>query len=95
MGDKDGDFRNALNMTNLESLEARRTKLCVKFAKKAEQNKSISTGLNLKLIPDLKYWKQVARTSRLMYKLPHKYSDPHIQEVNMLKIRLYLFESEL
>ena len=38
LGVQYGDYRNALNMTKLESLEVRRTKLCVKFAKKAEKN---------------------------------------------------------
>ena len=37
LGDQYGDYRNALQMTNLESLEDRRTKLCTKFAKKAEK----------------------------------------------------------
>ena len=55
LGDQYGVYRNALNMTHLESLEARGTKRCVKFAKKAELNEKH------------KHWfKPVARTSRLM-----------------------------
>ena len=71
LGDQYGDFRNALNMTNLESLEVRRTKLCVKFAKKAENNEKHKhwfipkPKINTRQA-DFQYRKPIARTSRLM-----------------------------
>ena len=51
-------------MTNLESLEVRRTKLCVKFGKKAEKNKKHKHWFKPKpkintRQADLKYWKTV------------------------------------
>ena len=71
LGEQYGDYRNALNMTKLESLEARRTKLCVKFARKAEHNEKHQHWFKPKpktntRQADLKYWKPIARTSRLM-----------------------------
>ena len=70
LGDQYGDYRNALNLTNLESLEMRRTKLCVKFAKKAEKDVKHKHWFKPKpkintRQADLKYWKPVTRTSRL------------------------------
>ena len=38
LGEQYDNYKNALKLTNLETLEARRKKLCIKFAKKAERN---------------------------------------------------------
>ena len=38
LGDKYESYRNALNLTSLESLDDRRDNLCIKFAKKTERN---------------------------------------------------------
>ena len=38
LGDKYVSYRNALKSTDLQTLEARRDKLCLKFVKKAEKN---------------------------------------------------------
>ena len=54
VGEQYGDYRNALKMTHLESLEARRTKLCVKLAKKAELNEKYKYGFKPKPIVNTK-----------------------------------------
>ena len=38
LGNRYENYRNALELTNLETLETRRAKLCLKFARKAEKN---------------------------------------------------------
>ena len=70
MGDQYDSYRNALKMTNLETLESRRDKLCLKFAKKAEKNEKHQNWFKPKpkiytRQDDDKYWKAVARTGRL------------------------------
>ena len=57
-------------MTNLDTLEARRVKLCTKFAKKAERNEKHKMWFKPKpkvntRQTDDKYWKTLARTNRL------------------------------
>ena len=70
LGDQYESYKNALKLTNLETLEARRIKLCTKFAKKAERNEKHMSWFKPKpKMPtrqhDDKYWKTVARTTRL------------------------------
>ena len=70
LGDKYCNFKNALKLASLETLDKRRDKLCSKFAKKTEKNEKhknwfkpkpkITTRQN-----DQKYWPVVARTDRL------------------------------
>ena len=70
LGDQYLNYSNALKITNLETLESRRDKLCIKFAKKAERNQKFKMWFKPK--PELptrqdndKYWKTLARTTRL------------------------------
>ena len=70
LGDQYLNYSNALKITNLETLETRRDKLCKKFAKKAEKDKKFQMWFKSK--PELptrqdndKYWKTLARTTRL------------------------------
>ena len=70
LGDQYESYKNALKLTNLETLEARRIKLCTKFAKKAERNEKHMSWFKPKpKMPtrqhDDKYWKTIARTTRL------------------------------
>ena len=70
LGERYQSYRNALEITGLESLETRRRRICLKFARKAENNKKHSKWFKRK--PNMitrqkpeKYWNPVARTSRL------------------------------
>ena len=70
LGDKYESYRNALNLTSLESLDARRDNLCIKFAKKAERNPKFKQWFKPKpkiytRQVDDRYWQTVARTGRL------------------------------
>ena len=61
LGDQYENYGNALKLTNLETLEARRHKLCLKFGKKAEKNENHKNWFKLKPIVntrqgDEKYW---------------------------------------
>ena len=87
LGDQYGDYRNALQITNLESLEDRRTKLCTKFAKKAERDEKHKQWFKPKpkvktRQTDLKYWPPVARTGRLL-KCPISYLTRLLNHVDM------------
>ena len=71
LGDSYEGYRNALELSNLESLESRRDKLCLKFAKKAVKNDKHTNWFIPKAdLPTRqvqnKYRKVVARTGRLM-----------------------------
>ena len=70
LGDKYDSYKNALELSSLETLEARRDKLCLKFAKKAERN--IKHMKWFKPRPktatrqgNLMYWSAIARTEGL------------------------------
>ena len=70
LGDQYVNYRNALESTNLQTLEARRDKLCLKFGIKAEKNDKHKNWFKLK--PKLftrqdgsKYRDVIARTNRL------------------------------
>ena len=70
LGDKYLNYRNALESVNLQTLEARRDKLCLKFGKKAEKNEKHRNWFKLKnkiytRQDDSKYWDAIARTNRL------------------------------
>ena len=70
LGDQYENYGNALKLTNLETLEARRHKLCLKFGKKAEKNEKHKNWFKLKPKVNTrqgaeKYWNAVARTNRL------------------------------
>ena len=77
LGDQYESYKNALKTTNLESLETRREKLCLKFGKKAERNAKHMNWFKLKPnVPtrqeDTKYWSTIARTGRLKKSpIPH------------------------
>ena len=77
LGDQYESYRNALQATNLESLETRRDKLCLKFGKKAESNAKHKNWFKLRpTVPtrqeDTKYRSTVARTGRLKKSpIPH------------------------
>ena len=70
LGDKYDSYEKALELTSMETLEIRRNKLCLKFAKKAEKNvkhmnwfkKRPKTSTRL---DNPKYWSVIARTERL------------------------------
>ena len=69
-GEQYDSYKNALKLANLDTLEARRDKLCTKFAKKAENNKKHKYWFKPKpkiytRQSDLKYCPVVARTNRL------------------------------
>ena len=70
LGDKCMNYGNALKLTNLDSLQSRRDKLCLKFMKKAEKHPKHRKWFNQK--PKFntrqkqnKYRNVVARTERL------------------------------
>ena len=68
-GDNYGSYRNALKLANLNTLEARRDKLCSKFAKKAENNTKHKNWFKPKpkictRQSNVKYCKVIARTDR-------------------------------
>ena len=70
LGDKYVNYKNALELTNLETLEDRRNKLCLKFAKKAEKDIKHNKWFKLRQksstrAENPKYWNTVARTERL------------------------------
>ena len=70
LGDKYDSYRNALKATNLETLETRRDRLCLKFGKKAEKNSKHKNWFKLKhrtltRQEGAKYCKTIARTGRL------------------------------
>ena len=48
-GEKYKSYGEALEMASLDTLESRRTRLYLDFAKKAEKSKKLSTGLDRKL----------------------------------------------
>ena len=70
LGNKYDNYENALKLANLETLEKRRNKLCLNFAKRAEKNvkhmnwfkKRPKTSTRL---DQPKYWNTIARTDRL------------------------------
>ena len=70
LGDKYENYRNALKITKLDSLEARRKHICTNFARKAEKNTKhrnwfkLKPNRNTRKEPD-KYWNPIARTNRL------------------------------
>ena len=43
LGDQYESYRNALNMTNLVTLDARRDKLCLKFEEEKRLRKTLNT----------------------------------------------------
>ena len=64
------NYQNALKMANLETLEVRRTKLCLSFAKKAEKSDKYMHWFRPKPIvntrqPAVKYSEPIVRTDRL------------------------------
>ena len=70
LGEKYVNYKNALELTNLETLEDRRNKLCLKFAKKAEKDIKHNKWFKLRQksstrAENPKYWNTVARTERL------------------------------
>ena len=70
LGDKYDSYRNALKVTNLETLETRRDRLSLKFGRKAEKNSKHQNWFKLKhrrytRQEDTKYCKTIARTGRL------------------------------
>ena len=70
LGQKYENYKNALELTNLETLEERRDKLCLKFAKKAEKNVKHKNWFKLRpktntRQQNVKYFEVVARTERL------------------------------
>ena len=70
LGNRYENYRNALEMTDLETLETRRAKLCLKFAKKAEKNDKHSKWFRKRQQTatrqhNSKYWNVLARTERL------------------------------
>ena len=70
LGDQYISYRNALNVTNLVTLDARRDKLCLNFAKKAEKNIKHKNWFKPKQNvytrqADSKYCSTLARTNRL------------------------------
>ena len=81
LGDKYDSYRNALKATNLETLETRRDRLCLKFGKKAEKNSKHKNWFKVKhrtltRQEVTKYFKTIARTGRLK-----KSPIPHITEL--------------
>ena len=63
-------YSNALELAGLDTLEDRRNKICLKFAKKAEQHNKHRNWFKPKLRVNTrqnieKYWKPLARTERL------------------------------
>ena len=81
LGDNYMSYRNALEVTNLETLETRRNRLCLKFEKKAEKNDKFKKWFKPKPSTstrqeDTKYWKTLARTGRLK-----KSPIPHITDL--------------
>ena len=70
LGEKYENYDNALKLTKLETLEDRRNKLCLKFAKKAEKDIKHSKWFKLRpktltRVENPKYWNAMARTDRL------------------------------
>ena len=81
LGCKYENYRNALQETKLETLETRRDKLCLKFAKKAEQNPKHRQWFKMRPKTSTrnenpKYWSVIARTDRLK-----KSPIPHLTEL--------------
>ena len=71
LGENYINYRIALNMTDLETLELRRTKLCLKFALKAEKHPKFTHWFKRKFANNTrqkqyKYYTVTGRTSRLM-----------------------------
>ena len=70
LGDGYGDYGHALETVQLETLEVRRTRLCLSFARKAEKHHIYKHWFRERPInntrqPTDKYWGPVARTMRL------------------------------
>ena len=70
LGDGYSNYENALETVKLETLEVRRTKLCLNFARKAEKDQKYrhwfrERPINNTRQPTEKYWGPVARTKRL------------------------------
>ena len=70
LGERYKSYERALEMLGLETLETRRTRLCINFALKAEKNEKFKNWFKLKPSvstrqPSDKYWGPVARTTRL------------------------------
>ena len=64
------NYENAMKWTNLESLELRRMKLCISFAKKAEKSDKYMHWFKPRSVvntrqPKVKYIEPHARTERL------------------------------
>ena len=71
LGDDYLYYQNALKISALNSLDVRRTNLCLKFARKAELDEKHSNWFKPKPIlptrqPKDKYCKPIARTDRLL-----------------------------
>ena len=71
LGERYQGYKNALKITHLDTLEFRRTKLCLKFAKKAEKDDKHKHWFRLKPTVNTrqhadKYWQPLARTERLL-----------------------------
>ena len=70
LGEKYKSYALALEMVGLETLESRRTKLCINFALKAEKSEKFKHWFRQKHAVSTrqhtdKYWGPVARTTRL------------------------------
>ena len=70
LGERYENYQNALDITELDTLEDRRDKLCLKFAKKAEKDPKHKKWFSSRpktstRQKNLKYWDVVARTERL------------------------------
>ena len=70
LGDQYVTYRNALTKTNLETLENRRAKLCLNFARRAENHTKHMQWFKLRPKTttrqnNYKYWSVNARTDRL------------------------------
>ena len=70
LGEEYGSYSEALKKTNLETLDKRRNKLCLKFARKCEKNPKFKHWFKLKpekqfRIQGDKYFPTFARTERL------------------------------
>ena len=70
LGERYCSYRKALQTTGLETLENRRVKICLKFARKAEINSKYEQWFKRKpkmgtRQDPVKYWNPVTRTTRL------------------------------
>ena len=70
LGDRYRSYETSLGEVGLETLESRRTQLCINFAKKAEKNIKFKQWFRERPVVSTrqqsdKYWGPVARTTRL------------------------------